>query len=224
MPEAVAPIAQLMSSYPAQWALCGGYAVDAWLGETTREHGDVDIVAFVQDQRMLFTHLRGWQLVPHDGPRVTGGSAELWDGRPLGVPGHLHGRPPEASGPMPESLVLTAEQGFGLDIQLCERRAGEWVLRHGPLITVPLRRAVRPSAWGVPTVVPEVLLFYKAMDLRRRDRLDFAALAPLLAHGQRAWLRDAIAAVGHPWLGELAGTGGGGGSMVRAAHVRSSAP
>jgi hypothetical protein len=53
-------------------------------------------------------------------------------------------------------------------------------------------------------VAPEVLLFYKSLDLRRRDKLDFAALAPQLTDGQRAWLREAIAAIGHPWLAELA--------------------
>ena len=52
-------------------------------------------------------------------------------------------------------------------------------------------------------MVPEVLLFYKARELRRRDKLDFLALLPHLTVEQRDWLRNAISLVGHPWLSQL---------------------
>jgi hypothetical protein len=53
-----------MSSFPAPWALCGGWAIDAWLGRQTREHGDVDVSVFLQDQRALFEHLRAGSCSP----------------------------------------------------------------------------------------------------------------------------------------------------------------
>lgn len=202
MPGVVAPIVGAMSSYGAPWALCGGWAVDAWLGRATREHGDVDISVFVQDQQVLFEHLRhGWQLVPH-GQQWAGGQNRLWEGEPLDLPGHFHGRI-DGGEPVPDGS-LWPEQGWVLDIQLDAREGGEWVLSREPRISVPLPDAVRPCAWGVPAVVPEVLLFFKAKDLRRRDKLDFAALAPHLSAETRAWLRDAIASLGHPWVVELA--------------------
>jgi hypothetical protein len=58
-------------------------------------------------------------------------------------------------------------------------------------------------------VSPEVLLFYKGWPqddagfLRRRDKLDFAALLPELDGERREWLRSAIEQVGHPWLPQL---------------------
>ncbi|MGH2610712.1 MAG: hypothetical protein ACRDHF_16645, partial [Tepidiformaceae bacterium] len=64
------------------------------------------------------------------------------------------------------------------------------------------------SPWGLPTVVPEVLLAFKARDLRRRDRLDFEALLPRLDQQQHDWLRDAISLMGHPWMSQLARRGG----------------
>jgi hypothetical protein len=72
-----------------------------------------------------------------------------------------------------------------------------------------IRDAIQTSPWGVPTVVPEVLLFYKGCPqddlgfLRRRDKLDFLALLPHLTREQREWLREAISLVGHPWLAQL---------------------
>ena len=56
---------------------------------------------------------------------------------------------------------------------------------------------------GLPTVVPEVLLFFKSRELRRRDKLDFLALLPHLGEEQRGWLAGAISLAGHPWLPQL---------------------
>ncbi len=200
VPEPVAPIVELMSSFPAPWALCGGWAVDAWLGHATREHVDVDISVFVQDQQALFDHLAGWQLVAH-GPNVDVDTSEPWDGRPLDFPGHIHGRL-DAGEALPDG-VLKPEQGFTLDIQLNERSGDDWILSQQPRISLPLRNGVQQSPWGLPTVVPEVLLFFKASEFRRRDKLDFLALLPQLTQEQRDWLRNAISLVGHRWLSQL---------------------
>ena len=199
VPDAVAGVADLMSTFQPTWALCGGWAVDAWLGRLTRDHGDVDISVFIQDQRALFDHLAGWQLVAHD-PHVSGDKSELWAGRRLHLPAHIHGRL-DAGERLPERL--DAASGFGLDIQLDDRSGDDWVLSRQPRISVPLRNGVQQAPWGLPTVVPEVLLFFKARELRRRDKLDFLALLPHLTAEQRDWLRNAISLAGHPWLSQL---------------------
>jgi hypothetical protein len=190
-----------MSTFPAPWALCGGWAVDSWLGRITREHVDIDVAVFLPDQQALFQHLAGWQLVAHD-PDFSGETNELWDGRPLGLPGHLHGRL-DTGEPLPESLILTKEQGFVLDVQLSDREGQDWVLSDEPRLTLPFEASVRESPWGLPTAVPEVLLFFKAAELRAHDKADFAALLPHLTPGQRDWLREALAAADHPWLAQL---------------------
>lgn len=189
-----------MSTFPAPWALCGGWAVDAWLGRQTREHGDVDIAVFIQDQKALFEHLRDWQLIAH-APGAAVEENERWDGRHLNLPVHIHGRLDK--GEAIPSGVLTQEQGFSLDIQFGNRDADEWVLSTRPRIGLPIADAFRESSWGLPTVVPHVLLFFKGGDLRWQDRADFLGLRPHLARGQQDWLRDAISLVGHPWLAEL---------------------
>lgn len=191
-----------MSSFPAPWALCGGWAVDAWLGRQTREHVDVDIAVFVQDQAALLDHLRAWQLVAHDA-RWSGDTNEPWRGRPLEVPVHIHARL-DTGQDLPKKGPLLADQGFVLDIQFNDRSGDEWILWREPRLSIPRRQCVRQHAGGPPTVVPEVLLFYKAQDLRRRDRADFEALLPQLSGEQRAWLRAAVARIGHPWLARLA--------------------
>jgi hypothetical protein len=202
VPEMVARLRDVMSGYSRPWSLCGGWAVDAWLGRVTREHGDVDVSVFGADCDEVQRHFSGWQLVAH-GPGVDNNAA-LWDGRPLGTPSHLHGRPPELiTGPPAESGIMQPVEGWWLDVQIDERAGPEWVLHASPRVALAMSEAVRESVWGVPTASPEVVLFFKSRDLRRRDRADFAELVPLLSRGRRAWLREAIAAVGHPWMREL---------------------
>ncbi len=78
---------------------------------------------------------------------------------------------------------------------------------------MPLAECIRQSGWGLPTLAPEVILFFKATmyvgtknHLRPRDEADFVALLPLLSEAQREWLREAVSRVyvgEHPWVGRM---------------------
>jgi hypothetical protein len=217
VPEQVSRVADVMAKFPAPWALAGGWAVDAWLGRVTREHGDVDIAVF--DQQALYKHLAGWQLIAHQDGKENQGVADLWDGRPLVPPAHAHGRSPEESGPLPERFdeagnrIVFPEDGFWFDAPFCERSGGDWVLNAEPRVTLPLAECIRQSALGLPTVAPEVILFFKATlyvgtknHLRPTDEADFVALLPLLTDGQCESLREMVSRVydgEHPWVGRM---------------------
>jgi hypothetical protein len=97
---------------------------------------------------------------------------------------------------------------------MVDEGAGQaWVLRAAPRTTIALDSAVRRSNWGVPAVVPEVLLFFKAtayigiprLENRDQDNADFGLLLPALTAERRQWLRQAIADVkpDHRWLERL---------------------
>lgn len=208
VPEQVTRLSELMSSYPAAWSLCGGWAVDAWLGRISRDHGDVDLSVFDADHRQLLDHLEGWQLIAHNSV-VDDASIGLWDGRRLPVPSHIHARSPVDAGPLPEDGVCEPSKGWWLDIQIDESDGDVWVVKREPRITLRLRDAIRQSPWGVPATTPEALLFFKAALPRRRDWRDFVALLPQLDAQQIAWLRDAIALAypEHPWIDALSWAG-----------------
>jgi len=167
-----------MSGFPARWSLCGGWAVDAWLGRQTRDHGDVDVSVFADDQRALFEHLTGWKLIAHDSS-VPDDTTDLWDGRHLPHPAHIHA-----------SLDPDA---FKLEIIIDERSGNEWVMRREPRVELPLEESAGVSAWGLLTAAPEVILFYKATAYwgeeglwkRPQDDADFAELLPILSQVQR---------------------------------------
>ena len=178
-----------MAAFGAPWFLIGGWAVDAWLGRQNRDHPDVDIGYFRDDEQLVCRHLAGWHMAAHDQPDAD--HDDEWDGRSLDFPAHIHAR----------------RQGLPeLDLNANEREGDLWVINRAPLLTVPIEDAIRESAWRMPTVGPELVLWHKGRPgIRERDHKDFAALRPLLTDVQRNWLRDALRVIDddHPWLQEL---------------------
>ena len=188
IPPLLAGVADRMSDFGPSWGLCGGWSVDAWLGHQTRDHVDVDLTVFHEDQDAVFDYFRGaWLLNGHDA--VDGDGTQPWDGRRLEFPSHIH---------------AYSDQGLHLDIQLNRRSDGDWIFSTRAGLTLPISRCILPSAWGLPTLAPEAVLFYKAIGrIRPHDEADFQVLAPQLADAARSWLRHALSALRpyHPWLG-----------------------
>ena len=176
-----------MAGYPHTWFLCGGWAVDAWLGRQTREHADVDFAIFEDGLDAIVHQFAGWSVVAHD--ERDQDSNEPWNGRKLMLPAHLHIR----------------RDDDDLDVPVNERHGGEWVLCQEPRLTVDLATSTEVSNWGLRALVPEIILFFKALDTREKDEGDLVALLPLLGNAQLAWLRDAVALArpGHVWLPRL---------------------
>src|SRR5688572_10736449 len=112
IPQPLPEVAELMSAFDRTWVLCGGWAVDAWVGRQTREHDDLDLAIFHDDQLALRDYLTdGWLLNGHDEHDDSG--TQPWNGRRLGFPAHIHAR----------------TDAFNLDFQLELRDGDDWVLR-----------------------------------------------------------------------------------------------
>src|SRR3954466_121975 len=82
-----------MAAFPGKWALGGGWALDLFLGQLSREHGEVEVAVLREDQRKLHDYLyfSGWSFEA----RVGVGNSERWDGREwLPPPGHEGGGGP----------------------------------------------------------------------------------------------------------------------------------
>jgi hypothetical protein len=177
-----------MAAFPAKWAIAGGWALDLFLGQVSREHDDVEVAIFRDDQRGLreYLYLSGWSFEAQVGP----GQRERWDGRQwLEPPVHeLHGVSPDGE--------------ERLEILLNERRGRQWRYRRCAAVSLPIERAIRRGAWNVPVLAPEVVLLQKSAAPEARDWLDFRAVVDRLGEEETTWLRGAIARA-HPGSGFL---------------------
>src|SRR5215475_5170761 len=136
VPEPVAYVRDLLHGLGAQWFLCGGWAVDAWLDRRTRDHGDVDIAMFHPDQHAIVEHLAGWALVGHD-PNVPDDTNQPWDGRHLDLPAHVH--VPVLGSSLSTSATAT-HTAVEFEFILVERTGDDWILNPERDIRIPLAR------------------------------------------------------------------------------------
>ncbi len=180
---------ELMHGVSIPWWFAGGYAVDAFLGYPSRDHGDIDVAFFRRDQIEMQAWLQEWDLHAADPP----GTLRPW------LPGewlapHIHDIWCRASPYAPWCLQL----------MLDESENGDWLFRRQPAIRRPAESLVDLYG-GRPFLAIEVQLLYKAGPEVPKNEADFVACLPRLSLAQRSWLHEALAATqpDHPWLARL---------------------
>lgn len=189
-PRAPTDVALLLEDFPALWWVAGGWAIEAFTG-VRREHEDIDPCILLTDLTLLRRHLAARYDV------WSAGSGAL---RPL---------LPDDDAAFPEDahqvwLRRSAYDPWEYDVLLAPGTPEVWVYRRDPSLTMPMPEALWERD-GIRYLRPEIQLLYKAPGLRAKDRADFDAALPLLDHGRRAWLHDALVrtAPDHPWIARL---------------------
>jgi hypothetical protein len=181
-----ADVARRLAAVRAPWCVAAGWALDLLVGEITRDHDDIEIgvPAARFDEVVAALPDHEWDVV---------GDGRVW--------------------PYPEQLAThfqtwlrePATGTYRLDV-LREPHVDErWVCRRDRSITLPYAELIRRTGDGIPYVIPEVALLFKAKHLRDKDEADFASVLPALQSAQRSRLRGWLSRVhpGHRWIDEL---------------------
>jgi hypothetical protein len=186
--------ARHMDGFAGRWFVSGGWAIDMFLGQVTRKHADIEIGIDRADQHLLHSHLIGWSL----DKAIQTSSGTQWiawgRGEQLQLPIHQI----RAS----RANAAPAEIEFFLN----ERSNDQWRSRRHPELARPVGESVTiSSSLGIPFLVPEIQLLFKAKHTREKDQADFARALPRLNPHQRRWLADALRVYypGHPWLADI---------------------
>ena len=163
-----------LASVTAPWCVVGGWALDLWLGEQSRAHGDLEIAI----QREDLPQVRAALGLPLHA--VGDGAVRLLaDDQP--TPPHRH-----------QNWVREGE-AWRMDIMLEPGDPETWVYRREPGLTAPRAWMVGASDHGVPYLKPQGVLLYKSKTPRAKDEADLANALPRLDNEARVWLADAIA-------------------------------
>ena len=192
---------ELLRGVTAPWYVAGGWAIDLFRGEQTREHEDLEIglpgtpEAFGQIRRAL---------ADYDLEVI--GSGLAW---PLDSPAFevMHQTwvseqaRPVAGGPSEQSAKPL--RVYRLDIFREPQRHGRWVCRRDERIELPYDEVIRHSANGIPYLAPHLGLLFKAKHARPKDAFDLTGTLPRLTDAERDWLARTLRQVqpGHDWLG-----------------------
>jgi hypothetical protein len=183
---------ELLDGCRLDWWIAGGWALDLFLDERTRDHEDLDVAILRRDEIGFREVLRSW---------------EIWPG--LGD-GQLEARPIAAHEPLAlDRDVLwcrpSSREDWAFELLLSRSVGDEWVFKRDERVRLPLTSLGFITSSGLPILRPEVVLLFKAKGLREKDQQDFDRIAPGLNSHSRSWLYGSleIAHPGHPWITRL---------------------
>jgi hypothetical protein len=185
-------VAERLAAVTAPWYVAGGWALDLYRGEQTREHGDLEIGLPAAAFSEVRDALAGCQF-------EVAGSGHLW---PLDSPAFALMHQVWVSEPAAGRL---RGRVYRLDVFREPAAGGRWVCRRDEQIVLPYDRVIGRDRAGIPYLMPEITLLFKAKAARPKDEADFAAALPLLSPDARGWLRQMLERVhpGHAWIGAL---------------------
>ncbi len=175
-PLSVREMTQLFVGAPFLWGLAGGYAVEQFVGKRFRDHGDIDVIVFRDQQIDVQRWLSDWHLYAAD----PSGSLRPWaesEYSPYGIHdiwGHTGIQAWQLQ------IMLTEGEGAGCFSKRSRLNDGQ----RGDLIV-----AYR----SVPCIRIEVRLLYKSKNPRSKDDLDFQTCLPLMGLEHRLDSDDELA-------------------------------
>ena len=215
------------------YAICGGFALDMFVGQELRTHGDFDIMVFKEDKHLAvdFFMNKSWPVYGRfmeEGKIVTNFlfhkinniKDEFWDEcrnmwtiKPGSLPEmYKHSR---LQGEVYSYKPLTewkVENLEFVELEFDAKDGGDYVAKENPKITRPLDKAILHRE-GIPYLAPEIVLFYKSdkfssehPNVKPKTESDFKTIMPLLPAESKKWLLEAIDTAypdGYEWLDGL---------------------
>ncbi|MBU2666867.1 hypothetical protein KOI35_25475 [Actinoplanes bogorensis] len=177
-------VAERLTGVGVPWYVAGGWAVDLHLGETTREHDDLEIGV----PRGRFEPIAG--RFPELAFYVAGDGV-VQPATPAALDEHYQ-----------TWAYDPAAEAWRFDVFREPHDGDTWISRRDASLRRPYGEMVLASPDGIPYLSPDVVLLFKAKHQRPKDEQDYAALSPRLTHGQREWLNKALEIVhpGHTWI------------------------
>lgn len=181
-------VLEWMADYDRPWGIAGGWAIDLFVGNQTRDHSDIEIAILREDQHRLKSELAGWSF-----QKAVKGELVKWESETLELPIH--------------ELHAVDGRGERLEVLLNDVENDRWIFRRDPTITFPSSTLFLISKEGIPYLHPAVVILYKAKNPREKDHADFRAVKDLLSRKDQQWIRSSleIHVPDHEWIYQLQG-------------------
>lgn len=219
-------VAKLMGNIVGEWAICGGYAIDLFVGESTRLHKDIDIAVFWSDRKQIVDNFlnNGWRIFEPD----NGLLREILNIQDdLCIEDNLwcikrNSNSYKINKVYDNFYKITTErkqQNIIDFIELLFNRKEDELFLYKRNPSISLSNAIYYTKENIPYLVPEMVLLYKStfvkftestqkndIEMVANYRHDFNIAIKYLSEKQRNWLRDALNISfpnGHEWLEKL---------------------
>ncbi|MDX3458317.1 hypothetical protein PV396_41370 [Streptomyces sp. ME02-8801-2C] len=183
-------LAERLDGVGVPWCVAAGWALDLFRGRQSRPHGDVEIAVpaagfpSIRDRfpDCAFDAVGSGRVWAEAGAETLAATHQTWSRDP-------------------------ARGQFLFDI-FREPHDGEtWICRRDEGLRLPYDAIIERTADGIPYLIPELVLLFKAKEPRPKDQADFDSVLPLLDRTRRETLTGWLERThpGHPWLARLTG-------------------
>jgi len=194
------------------YAICGGHAIDLFLGIKTRPHKDLDVVIYWEDRDKIIQHMlnEGWEVYEPCGTpylhKINSVSNQkrlktnIWCVKPT----NQHYKFTECETDM---FAVDFDNSEQVDLDYIEflfnTRNDEYFLySRNHDVKLDLKRAIS-HAHNVPYLAPEMVLLYKSTAIDNLDyQHDFKNAVKEMSLEQLSWLKESLLIMfpdGHEW-------------------------
>lgn len=188
-PLTISEIKEVFAHIPARWAIAGGWALDLHIGKKSREHSDIDVVIYREEQQVVYQSLeRDWTLY-----KATNRSIKRWeDGEYLELTNDVW-------------VSRNENSPWKFQMMLFDSENNNWIYRRKKSIKKLKNEIFQKTKNGTPYLKPEIQLLYKAgsKQVREKDFKDFQTILPSLLPEEMEWLKRSLKKQfpeGHHWI------------------------
>ncbi|WP_406210796.1 nucleotidyltransferase domain-containing protein [Streptomyces sp. NBC_01017] len=162
-------VAERLAGVSAPWCIAAGWALDLFRGRQSRPHGDLEIAV----PSAGFTEIR--ERFPEYAFDAVG-SGRVWANADAEVLAATH-----------RTWLRDPVSGqFLFDVFREPHDGGTWICRRDESLRLPYDAIVERTAEGIPYLVPELVLLFKAKAARPKDQADFDGALPQLSQATQA--------------------------------------
>lgn len=214
----------IMDSIGVKWAVCGGDAIDLFVGQQTRAHKDIDVAVFWEDREQIISAFlqEGWRVFEPDRGLLREITSLKED---LRTEDNLWCIWPESDSyqirqKRDNFYEITTERKQQdvldyIEVLFNREQNGRFIYKRNPAIS--LTPYLYYDANGIPYLAPEMVLLYKSIFVRFVERPEYQDMVENYRHDftvaverfdgtQKKWLKEALTTcypAGHEWLDRL---------------------
>lgn len=181
-------VARRLTGTAAPWCVVAGWALDLFRGRQTRSHGDIEIAIPAASFPEVRSRFPGYVF-------DAVGDGQIWEDATPGELAAVH-----------QTWLRDPVTGnYLLDVFREPHDGDIWICRRDESIRFPYSRITHHTPEGIPYLAPELVLLFKARNIRPKDQADFDATVSHMTTTQHARLAELLTRVhpGHHWLARL---------------------
>ena len=195
------------------YAICGGYAIDLFVGHKTRPHKDLDVSVYWENRDTLVQYMldNEWDIYEpcgcehlHKISSITDQKrvkSNIWCVRP-GNPHYIFSDHENNMFAVDFDGAEQTELDF-IEFLFNNRKEGFILYARNDAVKLNMNNAILEKN-GIPFLAPELVLLYKSTAVNNPDyQLDFDNAMLKMNNDQQEWVRESLVSIfpnGHKWL------------------------